>query len=189
MTKTARRAAGVAVVVAVLGWTSSAAAESAAAVAGQLSLLAPDAHVRGLSPRVRATITEAATQSKTFRGLVDWINASDGIVYVEEGTCGHGVRACFVTVTTAGPNRILRVKVDTRQADSDLLWLIGHELRHTIEVLSNPTVMSQVDMYFFYGQAGQVQNGGRAFETTAAIEAGLAVRAELRASAAAQRRK
>ena len=65
MTKKARQAAGVAVVVAVLGWTSSAAAtESAAAVAGQLSLLAPDAHVRGLSPRVRATITEAATAIK-----------------------------------------------------------------------------------------------------------------------------
>ena len=120
------------------------------------------------------------TARSGLRRWISSINASDGIVYVEEGTCGHGVRACFVTVTVAGPNRILWVKVDTRQADSDLLWLIGHELRHTIEVLSNPTVISQVDMYFFYGQAGQVQNGGRAFETAAAIEAGEAVRVEIR---------
>jgi len=109
MTKKARQAAGVAVVVAVLGWTSGAAATgSAAAVAGQLSLLAPDAHVRRLSPRVRATITEGATQSKTLRGLVDWINTTDGVVYVAEGLCGHGVRACLLmTMTISGRNRLL----------------------------------------------------------------------------------
>jgi hypothetical protein len=99
---------------------------------------------------------------------------------VEEGTCGHGVRACFMTVTLARPNRILRVNVDPRKAGSDLVWLIGHELRHIVEVLSDRTVTSQVDLYFFYGHMGQEQNGGRAFETVAAIEAGEAIRVEVR---------
>jgi hypothetical protein len=136
--------------------------------------------VRSSNATIAALIKQAVERSKTFRGLVETINASDGIVYVEEGTCCHGVRACFVTVTVAGPNRILRVKVDTRQADSDLMWLIGHELRHTVEVLSDRTVTSQVDLYFFYGHMGQEQNGGRSFETAAAIEAGEAIRAEVR---------
>jgi hypothetical protein len=61
------------------------------------------------------------------------INASDGIVCVEEGACGHGVRACFANVTVAGAHPVLSVNVDTRKADGDLLGLTGHELRHTVE--------------------------------------------------------
>ena len=136
--------------------------------------------VRTTNAAIAALIQEASERSKTFRGLVDTINAGDGIVYVVEGTCGHGVRACFVDVTMAGTNRILWVKVDTRKTDSDLMWLIGHELRHTIEVLGNRAVTSQVAMYFFYSQMVQAQSGGRAFETAAAVEAGDAVRAEVR---------
>lgn len=94
--------------------------------------------VRSSSPALVALMEQASERSETFRSLVDQINASDGIVYVEEGQCGHGVRACFVAVTKAGANRMLRVKVDTRKADWDLMGSIGHELRHTIEVLNNP---------------------------------------------------
>lgn len=39
--------------------------------------------------------------------LVELINATDGILYVVEGECGHGVRACLLpTMTMAGPNRV-----------------------------------------------------------------------------------
>jgi hypothetical protein len=136
--------------------------------------------VRASTAAIARLIHQASERSKTFRGLVETIDASDGIVYVEEGTCGHGVRACFVTVTMAGPTRMLWVKVDTRKVDSDLMSSIGHELRHTIEVLGTRTVTSQIAMYFFYSQMVQAQAGGRAFETAAAVEAGEAVRAEVR---------
>jgi hypothetical protein len=56
------------------------------------------------SPAIATLIQEATERSATFRTLVETINASDGIVYVNEGHCGHGVRACVVTVTAAGPN-------------------------------------------------------------------------------------
>ena len=62
-------------------------------------------HVRSSSLAITALIQQASERSQTFRGLVATINASDGIVYVEEGACGHSVRACFVTVTMAGPSR------------------------------------------------------------------------------------
>jgi hypothetical protein len=145
MTKKARQAAGVAVVVAVLGWTSSAAAtESSAAVASQESLMAPDPRVRSASPRVVAVIIEAAAQSKTFRGLVDQIGTTDGIVYVAEGECGHGVHACLLfTITMAGPHRVLWILVDPRKADRDFMASIGHELQHAVEVLSNRTIKAR----------------------------------------------
>ncbi len=190
MTKTARRAAvNAAVVVAALGWTSSAVAtESSAAVASQQPLMAPDARVRGLSLRVVAILIEAAEQSTTFGGLVDRISTTDGIVYVEEGQCGHGVRACLsLTMTLAGPNRVLRILVDPRKSDRDLMESIGHELQHAVEVLSNRTVRSAGAMYLLYHK---VCDGCHSrFETDAAIGAGNAVRRELQRSAAARKRR
>ncbi|HEY6363022.1 MAG TPA: hypothetical protein VIX63_18075, partial [Vicinamibacterales bacterium] len=125
-------------------------------------------------------IGQAAVRSETFRSLVETIDASDGIVYVEEGRCARGVRACFVGVTDAGPNRLLHVVVDTRKAEWDLMGSIGHELRHTIEVLSDPRVRSSVQMHFFYAREGRPGTGEGTFETAAAVEAGQNVRKEVR---------
>lgn len=137
------------------------------------------ARVRSSNPSIAALIQQAIERSETFRGIVETINASDGIVYVEDGRCGHGARACFTSVTTAGGNRILSVKVDTRNADWDLMGSIAHELRHTIEVLGNPKVVDNESMLFFYASVGS-RRPGRVFETIAAVEAGNAVRDELR---------
>src|SRR5262249_32470243 len=74
---------------------------------------------------------EAAKRSATFRRLVSDIEATDGIVYVEQGACGHRVRACLaLSVTPAGGYRILRVFVDARQPDWNVMASIGHELQH-----------------------------------------------------------
>lgn len=153
--------------------------------AGAADATAPEmARVRSTNPSITALIQQATERSETFRGIVATINASDGIVYVEEGQCGHGVRACLVAVMTAGTNRMLRVKVDTRKADWDLMGSIGHELRHGIEVLSEPGVRSNADMYFLYARIGFRGTGNGAVETNAAIDAGTAVRAEVRKSQA-----
>jgi hypothetical protein len=137
-------------------------------------------------PRVRSTnaviatvIEQASERSATFRSLVATINASDGIVYVEEGQCGRGARACLVTVRVSGPNRLMSVWVDTRTVDAAFVGLIGHELRHTIEVLRDPSVTNGHDLSNFYHRHGSRSAEGR-FETQAAIEAGLTVRAEVR---------
>lgn len=137
-------------------------------------------------PRVRsddlsiaALINEGQERSATFRRLVETIDASDGIVYIEEGRCYHGVRACLMlSVTVAGPSRVLRIVVDTRKADWDLMGSIGHEMRHAVEVLSDASVRSSAAVYFFYQRIAS--SSRRTFETEAAIKAGLDVRAEAR---------
>jgi len=135
--------------------------------------------VRSTNAVIGRVLKEASDRSQAFRRLVEIINASDGTVYVEEGKCGQGVRACLVTVTMAGANRNLWVKVDTGAADEDLMGSIGHELQHAIEVLSDRTVTSGAAMYFFYLKKGSRSQTGT-FETRAAVEAGEAVRAEVR---------
>jgi hypothetical protein len=137
--------------------------------------------VRSTKPSISALIQEAVKQSNTFRHLVDAINQTDGIVYIVEGTCGHGVRACLVTVTKAGSKRMLWVKVEMRQADWDLIGSIGHELRHALEALADRTVVDGASLFMFYVRLGSGSEMRRSrFETIEAIEAGEAVRYEFR---------
>jgi hypothetical protein len=135
--------------------------------------------VRSHHPGIASLIERAAERSKTFRGLVAAINTSNGIVYVEEGQCGrHVVKSCVAAVTQTATNRILVVKVDIRNADGELMGLIGHELRHAIEILGEPNVVDAVSMYFLYQRIGRLGTY-TAFETQAAVQAGHAVRAEV----------
>jgi hypothetical protein len=186
MTRTTRRAASAAVVLAVLGWAFRAGAtESSATGAGQPSLMAPDARVRGSSQRLVAAISDAASGSQTFRGLVNQIGRTDGIVYVMEGQCQQGVRACLLlSMTVTGANRVLWIRIDPRKMDRDLMGSIGHELQHALEVLSHSSIRSGRAMTLLYKKEGSKEGGH--FETDAAIKAGNAVRAELRERAAAR---
>jgi hypothetical protein len=141
--------------------------------------------VRSSNPLIATLISQIVQQSKTFRDLIDAVNATDGFVYFEEGKCGHGVRVCLVKVTMAGSKRILWVKVDTRKADWPLLASsIGHELRHTLEVLGDRNVTDNASLYMFYlhGLGLGVGTTGTqgTFETRAAIEAGDAILSEVR---------
>ena len=175
MAKRTRNLAVAAMVAAVLGTPGV----SAAADALPPNQSVPGRHVRSSNSELIALIDRAGERSATFRSLVDTINASDSIVFVEPGKCGHGVRACFVSVTAADSHRYMRVVVDTRKADWDLMGSIGHELRHTIEVIEQPSIRSNAGKYFFYAQNGT--NGTpTARETQAAVDAGNTVRDEVR---------
>jgi hypothetical protein len=138
-------------------------------------------HVRSSNASLITLIARGSEQSATFRRLIDAIDASDGIVYVEAGRCRYS-RACLTGVSAAGTYRMLWVTVDTRRIDSELIASIGHELQHAIEILSNPNVRNTAAMYLFYSRfARRVGTGRGAFETTAATKAGNTVREEIRA--------
>jgi len=157
-------------------------AQSSAAPA----LGAPESRVRTHSPIIRALIHAASEKSKTFRGLVAAIDASDGLVYLNVGTCGR-VRACFLhRVTLAGPSRVLHIVVDVRPNDLALTAAIGHELQHALEVLGDTRIRTDLDIVAFYARHGLKLTGlNGAIETDAAIAAGDAVRDELQHSRAA----
>jgi hypothetical protein len=143
------------------------------------------AEVRTTNPVIRALLAEAARLSPTFRHLIETIESSDGIVYVESGVCGHGTQSCLATsITPAGTFRLLRILINTRRPRWDLMASIGHELRHAIEVLANPALISSAAMFFFYAQESGFLD--HSFETEAAIETGSAVRREIKASVAAR---
>jgi hypothetical protein len=138
-----------------------------------------DLAVRSSDVPVAGLIDRAARESPTFRSMVDAIRSAKGIVYIQPGKCGHGVRSCLVDVLPAGDRRILRAKVDVRKSDPELMASIGHELRHALEVLSDPTIKSGNAMFYFYHRTATM-GSGRAFETPAAVLAGDTVGREIR---------
>jgi hypothetical protein len=136
--------------------------------------------VRSTDIAIARLIELAATRSDTFRHLVASIQASNGIVHVEPGECGHGTRACLkVWMAVGGSTRFLRVVVNPKRASSevDLVGSIGHELQHTVEALSEPNTVNGFQLYNFFSRTGFAAD--TRFETLEAIQAGDAVRREL----------
>ena len=134
--------------------------------------------VRSTHDYIRAMITEAAQRSPTFRRLVEAIGVTNGIVYIEQGDCGHSVRACLtMTITPTAEYRFLRVLVDARQPDWEVMSSIGHELQHAIEVLENLSLTSSEAIFLFYTREGMTM--GESFETPAAVRIGNIVRSEV----------
>jgi hypothetical protein len=144
-------------------------------------------HVRDNGdPAIAVLLRVAQERSATFRRLVETIDATDGIVYVEQGRrCGAGVRACLLlSVTVAGPSRILRVYVIGDRDPAEVMASIGHELQHAVEVLRERGVTTGVLMFqFFDRRVGSLSARHKlSFETEAALNAGDAVRAEIERS-------
>jgi hypothetical protein len=141
----------------------------------------PIARVRSTDASLAALIDRATEHSATFQRLQVSIERSHGIVYVEAGTCGHGVRACLLMwMKTVGPDRFLRITIDRlkNQSDAEVMGLIGHELQHAVEGLSESGVTDGVSLYNFFRRFAPTDNGR--FETTDAIHTGDAVQQESR---------
>ena len=127
-----------------------------------------------------ALIDEAMKGSPTFAKLVGSLETTDGVVFVEEGRCQHGVPACLTwRVTLAGPYRLLFVLIDIRRPGDDVVASVGHELQHALEVLSEASVRSPEAIHMLYLR-GMSPESPRAMETTAAEAAGRAVFREFR---------
>jgi hypothetical protein len=84
-----------------------------------------------------------------------------------------------VAVTSAESARFVWLKVDLRTADAELISRMGHELRHALEVIEEPTVRDNGSMFFLYKRIG-MHMAGSTIETRAAMTAGRKIRHELR---------
>jgi hypothetical protein len=147
---------------------------SLVAVLASQSLMAAEPRiprVRSEHPRIARLIATAAERSATFRGEIERIESTNGLIYIQEGYCGRGGLACLIlTVTRAGAYRVLRVNLNMRRNDCDLMGAIGHELWHAIEALADPDVTTDSRLFLFFHRLGPTERG--TFETSAAIRKG-----------------
>ena len=122
-------------------------------------------------------------RSATFRGLLERLDQSDLIVYFKRGRLTGGAAAATQLVAVSGGYRFLHVTVNPNPAPDTGVALLGHELRHVVELADAPWVVDPSTMLALYRTIGFTTCEGlhRCYDTHAAVDAGRQVFAELRA--------
>ena len=116
----------------------------------------------------------------TFAALVSSIHASNVIVYVEPSYSLPGDMAGRILLqTTAGQQRYMRIQVRATLTNDHLISVIGHELRHAVEVAADASVVDDAGLRALYKRIGHASNGTRGYDTDAAQDAGRKVREEI----------
>ena len=151
------------------------------ATAEERSESAVGQRVRSSDPVIASLIATGVARSPRFRRIIEAIDATNGLVYVEPGKCRNRVRACVEGMSTTRTHRIVLVRIRPDAPEWEIVATIAHELQHALEILSDPAVTTSRAMYLFYLRQGPNRFSG-GFETDAAIDAGEAVLKELKRS-------
>jgi hypothetical protein len=86
----------------------------------------------------------------------------------------------LVQVAAATPSvRYLRLSLNVPKAEGDLKAVLGHELRHVVEIVGLPEVRDEPSLAAAYRRIGSAARGDGFYETDAALEAGCAAAQEL----------
>jgi hypothetical protein len=147
-----------------------------------LLLNAPDRRVRGADPRLQSLLAEGLHRSRTFAALMTAVNRSDVIVYIEsvmvlpKGTMG---RLSLTPMATTGGVRYLRVQIRADLSRRESIALIGHELRHALEIAADAGVRDTTALIRLYERIGHASGGDHAYDTEAAQDTGRTVLREL----------
>lgn len=152
--------------------------------------LAVPSNVRPVSARVAEALRYGLVHSSTVTALVETLDAGNVFVYLHDGNCAGGVESCLLFGAGSPQRRIVRLNFAISSARSNkridrfpqLVASLAHELRHAVEIASDPTVVDAASLERAYRRVGVVRVLGRglAFETLAAAQVELDVLAELR---------
>lgn len=135
--------------------------------------------IRAMQPRVGKLLATGMERSASFRRLVDRIEQSDLIVYVEaRRDLRDGLGASMRFLSRSATHRFVHIRLNAALGPATLVALLGHELQHVVEVADNPGVQSADDMRAFYRREG-VRTGDDSYDTEAARAMGYLVRAEM----------
>jgi hypothetical protein len=139
-------------------------------------------HIRTTDRRLLRLLRDGARSSDTFRRLVDRLRQSDVVVYLE---CGLGDRSAtgrLTFISAVGGYRYVHVRV-ARLASADVqIALIGHELRHAVEIADAPGVVDASSLALEYERIGYLSprlTPGVSFDSDAAVEAGYQILRDL----------
>jgi hypothetical protein len=147
----------------------------------------PRGHVRAIDSDLRYLLSLGYEQSATFRSLIDALDASDVIVYVErDHKRRRGVAGSMRFVTHAGGHRYVRITLYELELTRTATALLGHELQHAAEVASAPWVVDQetcASLYREIGHYSSCRGSEECFDTAQAVDTGYQVLRELQVNA------
>ena len=140
-------------------------------------------HIRILDPILKELFDHGVGQSPTFRALIEKVEATPILVFVEADIrmpARIGARLSFVT--SVNGLRYVRVHVDCTLSPRRQIALLAHELQHALEIGERTDILDVEDMESLYENIGfeSLDNGShKSFETEAAIAVQHAVDDEI----------
>jgi hypothetical protein len=140
----------------------------------------PLRRVRSVDRQLTALMSSGLKRSATFADLVAGVNASDVIVYIQRvNQLAPTIAGQLLIVPVPHEQRYLRIQIVSGLSPDDTISLIGHELRHALEVAAAPQVKDQKGLMELYQKIGEPGGRIHSFDTRAAQNAGRRVRSEL----------
>ena len=140
-------------------------------------------HIRAADPDLRTLLDEGMRLSPAFRAIVQRIVGSDVIVFVQTDVQAPPRTDGRLTfLTSAFGHRYILVRLRPQRQRYQLLAILGHELRHVVEVAETPAIVDEPSLAAEYRRLGferPTSDSSLAFDTDAAIEAGYQVLAEV----------
>jgi hypothetical protein len=135
--------------------------------------------VRPIGADALSLLQDARERSATIRSLLDRLDGSDVIVYLQRNVFERPEVKGRTSLITAVPDaRFLRVIVRSALADDRGVEMLGHELQHVHEIAQEPRIRSERHLQQYLNVIG-FECGTSRFETEAAILVERQVRTEL----------
>jgi hypothetical protein len=142
--------------------------------------LSPTSHLRPQTPRIEKWLEIARRSSPTVRALVDRIERSDVIVYLEiRYDLRPHLSAGLTWMAATESARLVRAALRPDLTTAAAVSMIAHELQHAVELVERPEVRSNAAMLDLYQRIGHpTAQNGKQWDTEAAIAAGTLARLE-----------
>lgn len=139
--------------------------------------------LRSEDPLVSKIVARGLRESATFRQLYQQLeNSSNLIVHLRRGSDGKVGSGYNQFVARAGSYRFVRITINVAQANDAAIALLGHELRHAVEVAEAEAVDDGHDYQRLYERIGYSscrQAVRRCYETNEAVTTGREIMREL----------
>jgi hypothetical protein len=143
-------------------------------------------HIRAEDERLAGLLNYGTPRSALLQALVDRLESSDVVVYLR---CDRQLRSKLSGqlsyVGTSGGLRYVLIRVRHIGDRLRQIALVGHELRHAVEVADAPEIVDRQSLQAAYSRIGYVNRfasvgGIMAFESDQAVQAGTRILRELR---------
>lgn len=143
-------------------------------------------HVRAVSEHARRTLAEGLSRSSTIARLVNELNASDVIVFIDTRVDPAMPTGETMLMATTPSVRYVRVILNPRMTVDERVEYLGHELQHAAEIAEDAGAVDSQSMRKRFSAIGRELGAStqreKSFETEGARLVSVAVRRELSAS-------
>lgn len=140
----------------------------------------PTSRVRGLDGASRRLLQTGAACSPTIARMLAALEASDLIVGIETRPL-ETMRGQLRVVAASAGVRYVRIRLRVPDSTRELVSVLGHELRHAVEVASTAEVRDNRTLAAHYLRIGYESTRRGFYETDSALETGRAVAKEVAA--------